>query len=38
MQDELEDNQDDYCPLNHKDWRELLSKIEVKDNRKRSET
>ena len=34
MQDKLEDNQEDYCSLTNEDWFDLLSKIEVKDNRK----
>ena len=34
MQDELEDNQKDYCSLTHEYFCESLSTIEVKDNRK----
>ena len=34
MQDEFEDNQEDYLSLTHEDCCDLLSKIEVKDNRK----
>ena len=36
MQYELEDNQEDYRYLYHKDWCDLLSTIEVKENRKRA--
>ena len=35
MKDELEDNQEDYSSLAHGYWCDQLSKIEVKDNRKR---
>ena len=38
MQDELEDNQEEYYSLTHEDWCDLLSTIEVKDNRKREST
>ena len=38
MQDELEGNQEDFHSLDHEDWCDLLSTIEVKDNRKRSAT
>ena len=38
MQDELEDNQDDYCSLTHEYWCDLLSTIDVKDSRKSSAT
>ena len=38
MQDELEDNQDYYCPLTHEYWCDLLSTINVRDNRKRAAT
>ena len=38
MQEELEDNQEDYCSLNHEDWCGILSTIKVKDNRKREAT
>ena len=30
MQDELEDNQEDYCSLTREDWWDLLSTIESK--------
>ena len=38
MQDDLEDNQEDYCSLNKKYWCDFLSKIEVKDNKKMEAT
>ena len=38
MQDELEDNQEYYRSLAHDNWCDLLSTINVKDNRKMSET
>ena len=38
MQDDFENNQEDYCSLTHEDWCEILSTIEVKDNRKMSAT
>ena len=38
MQYELYDNQDYYHSLTHEDWCDLLSKIEVKDDRKRAAT
>ena len=38
IQDELEDNQEDYRSLTHECWCDLLSKIEVKDNRKMAST
>ena len=38
MQDELEDNKEDYRSLAHEDWCDVLSTIEVKDNRKRDAT
>ena len=38
MKDELEDNQEDYRSLVHEYWCDLLSTIEVKDNRKRAVT
>ena len=38
MQDEFQDNQEDYSSLTHEYWCEILSTIEVKDNRKRSST
>ena len=34
MQDELEDKHEDYCYTLHKEWYDLLSTMEVKDNRK----
>ena len=34
IQDGLEDNEEEYIYLDHKDWCDLLSTIEVKDNRK----
>ena len=36
MQDKLEDYPEDYHYLNHEDWCDLLSTIEVKDERKRA--
>ena len=38
MQDELEDNQEDYCSLTSEYWCDLLTKIEVKYNKKRAST
>ena len=38
MQDELEDYPEDYCSLTYEDWCDLLSKIKVKEKRKRSVT
>ena len=38
MQDKLYDHQEDYNSLTHEDWCDLLSTIEVKDDRKRSST
>ena len=38
MHNELEDNQEDYLSLTHEYWCNLLSTIEVKDNRKRAAT
>ena len=38
MQDEFGNNQEDYCYLTHEYWCEILSIIEVKDNRKMSAT
>ena len=38
IHDELEDNQEDYFYLTHGDLCNLLSKIKVKDNRKRADT
>ena len=38
MQDELEDNHEDYCYILHEYWYDLLSTIEVKENRKRDIT
>ena len=38
MQDELEDNQEDYFPLTHEYWCDLLSTIEVKDKRESAAT
>ena len=38
MQDELEDNQEGYHSLTPEYWSDLLSTIEVKDNRKRAAT
>ena len=37
MQDNLEDNQEDYCSLDHEDWWYLQSKVDSRDNRKREE-
>ena len=36
MRDELDDHPEDYCYLTYEDWFDLLSTIEVKDERKRS--
>ena len=36
MQDELEDNQEEYCFLTRKYWCGLLSTIEFKDDNKRA--
>ena len=36
MQDEFEDKSEDYCSLTHEKWCNLLSTMEVKDNRKRA--
>ena len=38
IQDELENNKEDYCPLAHEYWCDLLSTIKVKDNSKRAAT
>ena len=38
IQDDLEDNQEDYRSLTHEYWCDLLSTIEVKDNRNGSAT
>ena len=38
MHDDLEDNQEDYCSLDHEDWCDLLSTIKAKYNRKRVAT
>ena len=38
MQDELDDHQEEYCSLTHEYWCDLLSKNEVKYNRKRTAT
>ena len=38
MQDNLEDNKEDYRPLTHEYWCDLLYKIEVKYNSKRAAT
>ena len=34
--DELEDNRKDYCSILHEEWCDLLSTIEVKENRKKA--
>ena len=36
MQDELEDKNEDYCPIPHEEWFNLISTMEVKDNSKRA--
>ena len=36
MKNELDDNQEDYCSLDHENWCKLLSKIKAKDNRKKA--
>ena len=38
MQDELEDNQEEFCSLAHEDLCDLLSTIKVKENSERSVT
>ena len=36
MKDVLEDNHGDYCSIPHEEWCDLLSTMEVKDNKKRA--
>ena len=35
MQDELEDKHEDYFPIPHEEWCDLLSRMAIKDHRKR---